>query len=79
MTEWRRRPPFDVTLELGQACDFPFHVFTAPHLLLHQRYTIADAIRETIRIGGENANRYVHAPTLRTTIRVSHDNKLPPS
>ena len=34
MKEWRARPPFDVTLELGQACDFPFHVFTAPQCVL---------------------------------------------
>lgn len=62
MDEWKTRPPFDVTLEIGQACDFPFHVLTAPHFLLHGAqlsvpYTFSDAIRETIKIGGENANR----------------------
>ena len=64
MREWEARPPFDVTLELGQACDFPFHVFTAPQLLLNgvsnsstTPLTFVDAIRETIKIGGENANR----------------------
>ena len=82
MKQWAARPPFDVTLELGQACDFPFHVFTAPQLLLHGvsttrsananananangtgaagkvlTSTYVDAIRETIKIGGENANR----------------------
>jgi hypothetical protein len=70
MREWRARPPFEVTLELGQACDFPFHVFTAPQLLLHgsgantsagtgapSSLTFAHAVRETIKIGGENANR----------------------
>ena len=59
MDQWRRRAPFDVTLELGQACDFPFHVFTAPHMLLHggNLSTFVAAVRETIIIGGENANR----------------------
>ena len=59
MDQWRRRTPFDVTLELGQACDFPFHVFTAPHMLLHggNLSTFVAAVRETIIIGGENANR----------------------
>ena len=66
MQEWQPRPPFEVTLELGQACDFPFHVFTAPHFLLHNAtslsepnsgITYVDAIRETIKIGGENADR----------------------
>lgn len=58
MKEWHLRPPFDVTLELGQACDFPFHILTAPHLLLHSKNTtFVDAIRQTIKIGGENANR----------------------
>ncbi|KAH8083974.1 ADP-ribosylglycohydrolase [Aureococcus anophagefferens] len=57
MDAWRARPPFDVTLELGQACDFPFHIFTAPHMLLHNMSSLVAAVRETIVIGGENANR----------------------
>lgn len=59
MDEWSPRPPIDVTLEIGQGCDFPFHVFTAPHLLLHYNGSVgfAQAVRETILLGGENANR----------------------
>ena len=62
MNEWTPRPPMDVTLELGQACDFPFHVLTAPQFLLHSEasttpMSFPDAIRETIKIGGENADR----------------------
>lgn len=59
MQEWSQRPPFDVTLELGQACDFPFHVLTAPHMLLNggENLEFVAAIRATIKIGGENANR----------------------
>ncbi len=105
MDEWRCRPPFDVTLEIGQACDFPFHILTAPHFLLHRaavsgvggagyagavgdsggecgnsssrttrtgsssavadstasdsslEWTFVDSIRETILLGGENADR----------------------
>lgn len=59
MDEWSPRPPVDVTLEIGQGCDFPFHVFTAPHLLLHYNGSVgfAQAVRETILLGGENANR----------------------
>lgn len=63
MAEWAPRPPLDVTLEIGQGCDFPFHVFTAPHLLLHAEraagaaVTVEDVVRQTIKLGGENANR----------------------
>ena len=47
-----------MTLEIGQACDFPFHVFTAPQMLLHApNASIEAAVRATIKIGGENANR----------------------
>jgi len=57
MKEWSPRPPFEVTIELGQGCDFPFHAFTAPQLMYHSNATYEEAIRETIVIGGENANR----------------------
>ncbi|KAH8066113.1 ADP-ribosylglycohydrolase [Aureococcus anophagefferens] len=42
---------------LEAACDFPFHIFTAPHMLLHNMSSLVAAVRETIVIGGENANR----------------------
>jgi ADP-ribosylglycohydrolase len=62
MSAWSLRPPFDVTLEIGQACDFPFHLFTAPQLLLHHvyeapAYNFTQAIRDTIKLGGENGDR----------------------
>jgi hypothetical protein len=59
MSEWAPRPPLDVTLEIGQSCDFPLNIFTASQLLFHADggATFEDAIRETIKIGGENANR----------------------
>ena len=46
-------------MEIGQSCDFPYHAFTAPHLLFHHNGTVSyeDAIRETIKICGENADR----------------------
>lgn len=51
-----------VTLEIGQACDFPFHILTAPHFLFHYAasdppLSYTDAIRQTIKIGGENGDR----------------------
>ena len=64
MAEWAPRPPVDVTLEIGQGCDWPFHVFTATQLMLHSNETelktqagYVSAVRETILLGGENANR----------------------
>lgn len=78
MARWRRRPPFDVTLELGQACDFPFHVFTAPHLLLHGNATWVEAVRETIRIGGENANRGSFIASLLAAAAPPGETHIPP-
>lgn len=60
MDEWAPRPPLDVTLEVGQSCDYPNNAFTAPHLLFHHAaagVSFEEAIRETIKNGGENANR----------------------
>jgi len=59
MDEWAPRPPVDVTSEVGQSCDFPYHAFTGPHLLLHYggSPTFEAAVRQTILLGGENANR----------------------
>ena len=84
MREWEARPPFDVTLELGQACDFPFHVFTAPQLLLNgvsnsstTPLTFVNAIRETIKIGGENANRGTFIGSILAAAAGSVDASIP--
>lgn len=49
MAEWAKRLPYDVTLELGQACDFPFHVFTATHFLTHYNGNITCVHRGGMR------------------------------
>eukprot|EP00729_Bicosta_minor_P016179 gene16179-29351_t len=46
MKEWSPRPPFDVTLEIGQ-----------DEATLKTQAGFASAVRETIKLGGENANR----------------------
>eukprot|EP00051_Salpingoeca_urceolata_P027912 m.483934 g.483934 ORF g.483934 m.483934 type:complete len:606 (-) comp23122_c0_seq1:39-1856(-) len=61
MRQWQPRPPFNVTREIGQGCDFPYHTFTANHFLLHNlaasSLTYTGAVRQTILIGGENGAR----------------------
>lgn len=52
MVQWAPRPPFNVTIEIGQGCGFPNHLFTAPQFLLHKNWTYEDAIRQTILIAG---------------------------
>jgi ADP-ribosylglycohydrolase len=81
MAEWAPRPPVDVTLEIGQGCDFPFHVFTAPQLLLHYNGSVPyeTAIRETILLGGENANRGTFIGALLAAAAGSVDAAVPKS